>query len=1349
MKMPNPIVTKGFYISCLCLLTTTITGQVLIEEMEFDGGDRILFTIDASDCDNNPGTFGANGNGAFEINDREGEDCCPCAFSGGSSECGDNGSAAISQIIPIDRFCNVTVRADVSLSNAVFECDMPGFAPITPFPCNPTLDAGRDAMKIEILTPLNGIQLLGGYCGDQQIEDFIIEGIEDILLTIFITGGTEAQDESYFIQRIIVEGSIKSLVQARLDAKPEFCNGQESLVINAIAEPGSTYEWEFNGNPLNLPPNTPTYIQALAAPSHAGLYTVTVFEPGGCISTAQTMVDIVTCIPSTATFSFDTNFCRDEDSLMLPPTSDEGVTGNWNVNPVQVLADTSFFDEITFTPGPQFGIAPVTIALDVDTLPILGDFPSGGLDVCVLEGSSEQVDFSSLLNVREPRIFEATGFDGVILDVMDLRNLDVSDQDPGTYKFTFRSEPAGNCGEKIDSVDITLIRLNAGQNASFVHCAEDNDPVDFQALINDPSMSGRWSDIQNSGIILTDPTSVDVSSLAVGNYIYQYIVGGDSSCLQLSDTSELQLEVIPGASLNVGTFVPAVVLCENSDTVFIIGNDRYDSNQRSGQTLLPGQAANSCDSLVIVNLNFLPILRDTVLHRGCIGDGYDTLINNVLYFEDNRAGTEILTASNGCDSIITINLTFGSPTFGTFSPTRCTGDGFEQTIGGIAFNEQNKTGTAIITGSNGCDSTVTVNIEFLPPETKAVPYDGCINDGYFIIVNGVRYDENNPTGTEQIRASTGCDTLVDINLVFKPDTTGAVDIVRRQDDGFFIEVGSTVYDENNPTGTEVFTAANGCDSIVTVNLTFLEGVFDSLVTDRCMGDDFEYISGNSIYNESNPSGVDTFSSSDNRDSFFITRLTFLPPGINQIDLFKTSGSGFDTIINGIRYDESIPSNMDTIQGGAVNSCDSIIIVNIQFLDALRTRIDTTICFEDEYSITVGNSTYGRENPSGLDTFQSSLGIDSFVITDLHFPGRAIMIFDTLLCSGDPFEFVVGNKVYNESNQSGLDTLVGATAYQCDSFIQTLLRYADDIQVTVMDTICPGDQIAVGNSIYNVDNLSGMDTIPGVVGCDTVVTVNLSIDTISYSIDVFPSCPNAADGILTVFNDRPIATYLLSIDNQTYTISVDPVEIAGLSGGQYELMVESTLGCRISESIIIDEFQIDAPQINTEVVGLDSQRLDIEFQGIIDSISWSSTSTRICSNCPSIIIDPRITETYTVDILESSGCTFSTSLQVGDGSPIPVRFYMPNTISPNVTTANSRLYLQTSDPNIVSYDLFIYNRWGDLLFENFNVPPNEFNGGWDGTNRGIRIEQGVYVYLVEILKRDGQVELNTGDILVIY
>ena len=82
------------------------------------------------------------------------------------------------------------------------------------------------------------------------------------------------------------------------------------------------------------------------------------------------------------------------------------------------------------------------------------------------------------------------------------------------------------------------------------------------------------------------------------------------------------------------------------------------------------------------------------------------------------------------------------------------------------YNESNPVGTEILVNNAGCDSTVMINLNFSPAITTTETYAGCEGDGYNVIVNGNTYDELTPTGTELMTGSNGCDSIILINLKF-------------------------------------------------------------------------------------------------------------------------------------------------------------------------------------------------------------------------------------------------------------------------------------------------------------------------------------------------------------------------------------------------------------------------------------------------------------------------------------------------------------------------------------------------------------------------------------------------------
>lgn len=211
----------------------------------------------------------------------------------------------------------------------------------------------------------------------------------------------------------------------------------------------------------------------------------------------------------------------------------------------------------------------------------------------------------------------------------------------------------------------------------------------------------------------------------------------------------------------------------------------------------------------------------------CYGESID--VNGTTYSASNPNGTEVIPGSTAaCDSTVTISLSFYPELSSTLNGTLCFGESI--TVNGTIYNESNPSGVEVFTniGPNGCDSTVTINLSFDNQASSLI--DGYICQGESILVNGNTYDYNSPTGTETIigGSSSGCDSVITINLTpylaegFENGTLCATES---------IVVNGITYDISNPSGTEIFynVQPSGCDSTVYIDLTF-ESVIDATVT---------------------------------------------------------------------------------------------------------------------------------------------------------------------------------------------------------------------------------------------------------------------------------------------------------------------------------------------------------------------------------------------------------------------------------------------------------------------------------------------------------------------------------------
>ena len=63
---------------------------------------------------------------------------------------------------------------------------------------------------------------------------------------------------------------------------------------------------------------------------------------------------------------------------------------------------------------------------------------------------------------------------------------------------------------------------------------------------------------------------------------------------------------------------------------------------------------------------------------------------------------------------------------------------------------------------------------------------------------------------------------------------------------------------------------------------------------------------------------------------------------------------------------------------------------------------------------------------------------------------------------------------------------------------------------------------------------------------------------------------------------------------------------------------------------------------------------------------------------------------------------------------------------------------------VEYELMIYNRWGELIFQTENI-----NQGWDGYCGSVRCVEGVFVWKVKVTYTNGKQEVMVGDITLLH
>ena len=95
---------------------------------------------------------------------------------------------------------------------------------------------------------------------------------------------------------------------------------------------------------------------------------------------------------------------------------------------------------------------------------------------------------------------------------------------------------------------------------------------------------------------------------------------------------------------------------------------------------------------------------------------------------------------------------------------------------------------------------------------------------------------------------------------------------------------------------------------------------------------------------------------------------------------------------------------------------------------------------------------------------------------------------------------------------------------------------------------------------------------------------------------------------------------------------------------------------------------------------------------------------------------------TVYVISNAGCEGDTAMLIVDVDECSFNgLYIPNSFTPNGDGTNDG-FIAVGE-NIEEMELFIFNRWGELIYESYYMEP------WDGTYRGNECQIDVYVWRI--------------------
>ena len=496
------------------------------------------------------------------------------------------------------------------------------------------------------------------------------------------------------------------------------------------------------------------------------------------------------------------------------------------------------------------------------------------------------------------------------------------------------------------------------------------------------------------------------------------------------------------------------------DSVFELNGITYSETGVYTQDL---NTINGCDSTISLDLVVLDTFDELIEVTICEGTEY--VLGTTAY---SIAGMyeEQFVATNGCDSLVTLDLKV-APTFnGEIRESFCDGEVFM--FNNTAYTEGGDF-DIFIDGEGGCDSII--NLVLTKFDDAAFQLNPIICDGEVFMSGTTSYTEAGMY-TENLFTSNGCDSIVTIDLIvnsnFEFFITDEICL------GEEIIVGNEVFEEAG-VHEVLFTARNGCDSLVTLELTVNQPALTNLAREICDGE--EITIGSTSYNTAGIHNT-TLSTAQGCDSLVILDLVVHAESrivetasICDSEVFEFAGQIFDE--TGI-YEVPLVSS---------KGCDSLMILDLIVNEEFTTTLSESICIGS--SFVVGDSTYTQPG-FYTNQFTTINGCDSIVELNLAVSDIATTNLNENLCEGESTS--IGTEVFSET---GLYEVMMLGDSGCDSLVILDLVVSENFEFEFDREICEGEVISVGASLYDSTG-TYVDALKSVNGCDSIIVTHLVV-----------------------------------------------------------------------------------------------------------------------------------------------------------------------------------------------------------------------------------------------------------------
>ncbi|MFV0265854.1 MAG: LamG-like jellyroll fold domain-containing protein, partial [Draconibacterium sp.] len=398
-----------------------------------------------------------------------------------------------------------------------------------------------------------------------------------------------------------------------------------------------------------------------------------------------------------------------------------------------------------------------------------------------------------------------------------------------------------------------------------------------------------------------------------------------------------------------------IVLC-SSETPYAFGSQMITKSGTYNETF---HSEFGCDSIVTLNLTINPTYEIPIAASICEGNSY---LFNGKQLSLEGVYKDTLQTINGCDSVLILTLNVDPALETSIEASICEGDSYN--FGGQILSA-NGTYRDTLQSVSNCDSIVVLTLDVNP--VYEIQIDSAICEGESVSFAGETITTSG-IYKDTLQTDFMCDSIMILNLEVKPvyDDSTSVSIC----EGDSYNFGGTDYNISGKY-VHIFTSVSGCDSVVTLQLTVNPKIYKTIDTAICQGDLYAF-AGTAISTAGEYK--DTLTAASGCDSIVTLNLTVNPIYETPVDASICEGDAYifgdkTLTIEGIYKDTLI----------SISNCDSVIVLNLTVNPVYEIPADTAICTGNTYPF---GGELLTESGIYRDTLQTITGCDSIIILSL-------------------------------------------------------------------------------------------------------------------------------------------------------------------------------------------------------------------------------------------------------------------------------------------------------------------------------------------------------------------------------